>query len=78
MPSTNKNHRSGEAGSLISHLESLTNALKAADIVRLFGLSKTQVYRLAEDGRIPYFYIGTSLRFDPGTIAQWLRSKQAA
>jgi excisionase family DNA binding protein len=76
MSSIKKSHGSEEAGSLVTHLESLVHALKAADIVKLLGLSKTQVYRMSEEGRIPCFYIGTSLRFDPGVVAKWLKGKQ--
>jgi excisionase family DNA binding protein len=77
-PPQSVQHDGSGAGSLIQYLDSMTRALKASDVARLLSISRTQAYRLAEDGKIPCFYVGTSVRFDPGIIARWLREKQPA
>jgi excisionase family DNA binding protein len=52
--------------------------MRPTDVARILAVSRAQVHRMAADGRLPCFRIGTSLRFDPGTVADWLQSKLPA
>jgi excisionase family DNA binding protein len=74
-PQSTQNDNSGE-GSLIRHLETRITAMRAGDVAKLLSFSPTQVYRMAETGKLPCFRIGTAVRFDPGIIAKWLREKR--
>lgn len=60
---------------LIAHLRNVNQQLKATDIARLFGVTRTTVYRMATQKRIPCYRIGKSWRFDPQTLIFWLRKK---
>jgi excisionase family DNA binding protein len=62
---------------LASQIEKMGRALTADDLAELLSVSKVQVYKLASQGKIPHFRIGMSLRFDPHSVAAWLRKKAA-
>jgi excisionase family DNA binding protein len=63
--------------SLAEQIEKMGRALTADDLSELLSVSKVQVYKLASQGKIPHFRIGMSLRFDPHSVAAWLRKKAA-
>jgi excisionase family DNA binding protein len=58
---------------LASELDRRTCALGAKELMRLLGYEKSAFYQMCKDARIPHFRIGTSVRFDPHEIAQWMR-----
>jgi excisionase family DNA binding protein len=60
---------------LASALDRRTCALCARELMRLLGYEKSAFYQMCKDARIPHFRIGTSIRFDPHEIAQWLRER---
>jgi excisionase family DNA binding protein len=60
---------------LADSLAHRATALTVSDVASLLNISERQVYKLAADGSIPCFKIGNSVRFDPATIASWLRHK---
>ena len=62
---------------LIETLKSRTEALKVAELAKLFGVTPQHIYRMAANGRIPSFRISGSVRFDPDEVAVWLKEKQA-
>lgn len=62
---------------LVQKLEAGNSALKARDLAQLFGVTQQHIYKLAAQGVIPSFRIGAAVRFDPATIAEWLRRKTA-
>jgi len=62
---------------LTDKLEKMGHALTADDLAELLSVSKVQVYKLASQGKIPSFRIGMSLRFDPHSVAVWLRERVA-
>ena len=62
---------------LAESLAHRATALTVSDVASLLNISERQVYKLAAEGRIPCFKIGNSVRFDPATIAAWLRQKIA-
>ncbi len=57
---------------LIEHMD---HALTVKELVCIINVSGSSLYAQCKRGRIPYFLVGGSIRFDPHTIAQWLRSQ---
>ncbi len=62
--------------SLIEQLEARVEALKVAELARLFGVTPQHLYKMAASGRIPSFRIAGAVRFDPQEIAEWLKRKK--
>ena len=60
---------------LPSRIERCKGALTAPALATLLGMSRTTIYEMAATNRLPYYRIGCMVRFDPVTIAEWLRSK---
>jgi len=60
---------------LVEQLRAHETALTVADLAQLLGVAIRTVYKEVEDGRIPFFRLRTSIRFDPGLIADWLQAK---
>jgi excisionase family DNA binding protein len=44
-----------------------------AEVAEMLAVSERQVYQMAQDGQIPSFKLGGSVRFDPHLLANWLR-----
>jgi len=59
--------------SLPDRIERIGRALKADELARMLTVSRITIFKQAKEGRIPSFRIGTCVRFDPKTVAQWLR-----
>jgi excisionase family DNA binding protein len=60
------------AVSLRDRIAAYQTALTAEDIAKLFQVEKDSIYKKARTGDIPSFRIGTSVRFDPKQLADWL------
>lgn len=60
---------------IITKLNSFDRPLKVEDVVDVFRLSKTTVYRLSESGQMPSAMLGGSRIYDPSTLAMWIASK---
>jgi excisionase family DNA binding protein len=63
---------------LIQILESKQNALRVREVAELLGVSKTHIYEMVADGRLPSFRLGKSIRIDASDIAELLRNKKPA
>jgi excisionase family DNA binding protein len=63
---------------LIQILESKQKALTVREVVELLGVSKTHVYEMVADGRLPSFRLGRSIRIDASDIAELLRNQKPA
>lgn len=61
---------------IITKLNSYDRPLSVEDVVDVFGLSKTTVYRMSESGQMPSVMLGGSRRYDPSTLAMWVASKE--
>lgn len=61
--------------SLADIIQGRDNAWTLAQLAKLLSCSRGKLYTLVEQGRIPYFRLGTMIRFYPRTTADWLRSK---
>ena len=60
---------------LVERIERTGHALTADDLAGLLSVSRITVFKHAKAGRIPSFRIGTSVRFCPKAVANWLRSQ---
>jgi excisionase family DNA binding protein len=61
--------------SLIEQIERTGCALTADDLAKLLSVSRITIFKQAKVGRIPSFRIGTSVRFCPKAVANWLRTQ---
>jgi len=62
-----------EAMSLPDRIERIDRALTADELARMLTVSRITIFKQAKAGRIPSFRIGTCVRFDPKSVARWLR-----
>jgi excisionase family DNA binding protein len=72
---TGQNDQRDQICGLADQLESRSEALKARELAKLLNYPPATIYRYVDKGIIPYFSLGTSLRFDPKAIAAWLRHR---
>jgi excisionase family DNA binding protein len=59
---------------LADRIEKSGHALTADELSKVLSVSRITIFKQAKAGRIPSFRIGTCVRFDPRTVAQWLRT----
>ena len=53
-------------------LRTLRGGITATMLAELLGVSGPSIYKLAAKHVLPSYRVGTSLRFDPALVAQWL------
>ena len=63
-------------GSLPEQIEQIARALTAPEVAKYLNVDKLTIYRLAKAGVIPSFRIASSVRFDPKSVAKYLRSHE--
>lgn len=73
MESCNSKNSSMEPLSLADRIERTGRALTANELAEMLAVSRITIFKLAKRGRIPSFRIGTCVRFDPHSVARWLR-----
>lgn len=61
--------------SLADKIERTGHALTADELASVLSVSRITIFKQAKAGRIPSFRIGTCVRFDPKSIADWLRKQ---
>lgn len=61
--------------SLADRIERFGRALTATQLAAVLAVSKIVIYKLAKSGRLPSFRIGACVRFDPKSVAAWLRAR---
>jgi excisionase family DNA binding protein len=66
-------YSSTEPLSLADRIERIGRALTANELAGMLSVSKITIFKQAKGGRIPSFRVGTCVRFDPRSVAQWLR-----
>jgi excisionase family DNA binding protein len=71
---TSPTFSSTEPLSLADRIERIDRALTADELAEILTVSRITIFKQAKAGRIPSFRIGTCVRFDPRSVAQWLRS----
>lgn len=60
-----------DINSIGDRIRAYQRAMTADDLAELFGIHTDTVYKQARSGVIPSFRIGTSVRFDPKSVAEW-------
>ena len=50
--------------------------LTVKELAKAFSMSQPGLYRLVSNGTIPYLKIGSSVRFRPSAIREWLKNKE--
>jgi len=71
MQSCNQN--STEPLSLADRIERIERALTANELAEILTVSRITIFKQAKAGRIPSFRVGSCVRFDPHSVARWLR-----
>jgi excisionase family DNA binding protein len=54
-------------------LKDRQTAITVPELANMLTLSRRQFYKMAAANRIPNFKVGTSVRFDPGEIREWIQ-----
>jgi len=49
--------------------------MTADDLASLLSVSRITIFKQAKAGRTPSFRIGTCVRFDPKSVAEWHRTR---
>ncbi len=62
--------------SIADQIDLMDHALVVKVLAPLLNLSFTTLYNRAREGSIPSYRIGGSVRFDPHTVAEWLRAQE--
>jgi excisionase family DNA binding protein len=65
----------GQPLSLADRIERFGRAMTATQLASILAVSRIAIYKYAKVGRIPCFKIGTSVRFCPKPVADWLRGQ---
>jgi excisionase family DNA binding protein len=60
---------------LADQIEQTGHALTADELASVLSVSRITIFKQAKAGRIPSFRVGTCVRFDPKTTADWLRTQ---
>ena len=66
-------NKTAEPLSLADRIERIDRALTADELASMLTVSRITIFKQAKAGRIPSFRIGTCVRFDPQSVARWLR-----
>jgi excisionase family DNA binding protein len=60
---------------IAAQFESTDHALTVPEVAKLLGFSRSALYEMAAECRIPHHRLGASIRFDPQELADWWRSR---
>jgi excisionase family DNA binding protein len=63
--------------SITDQLRSKKRLMTPDEVADLLAISPKTIYARVKAGTIPSFHIGSSIRFDPAKIAQWLEDRAA-
>lgn len=58
---------------LADEIEQIGRALTAEELAERLHVTPAMVRKLAREGRLPSFRVGSAVRFDPRLVAAWLR-----
>ncbi|WP_348266416.1 helix-turn-helix domain-containing protein [Edaphobacter sp. DSM 109919] len=61
--------------SLARMVEDYGCAITVVQLAKILQCSRGQIYKLIDDKRLPALKVGTMVRLDPGTVADWIRRK---
>jgi len=64
---------------LTKFLEQLQGAehqlMTASEVAKLYGLSRVTIYQMKKDGRLPFVYVGSRVRFPRETVMKVFESR---
>jgi excisionase family DNA binding protein len=60
---------------LAQMVEDYGSALTVVQLAEILQCSRGQIYKLIEDKRLPALKVGSMVRLDPGTVADWIRNR---
>jgi excisionase family DNA binding protein len=64
-----------QPSTLADRIEGIGRALTANELADILNVSRITIFKHAKAGRIPSFRIGACVRFDPRSVANWLRAQ---
>ena len=64
-----------DGATIAEHIFKAGHALTASELAEILNVSPAFLYRLAADGKLPSFRLGSAIRFDPAAVAAWLRKE---
>jgi excisionase family DNA binding protein len=73
MQPYNPTNSTAEPLSLADRIERIERALTANELAEMLTVSRITIFKQAKAGRIPSFRVGSCVRFDPHSVARWLR-----
>jgi excisionase family DNA binding protein len=59
-------------------LRARRSAVTVPELAAILSISTRQIYEMAASNRIPNFKIGSSVRFDPSAVREWLEQKESS
>jgi excisionase family DNA binding protein len=68
----------GEQKTIVEQIAAKRSAFSLKEFAELTGISYNTAFDMAKDGRLPVMRVGSSIRCDPATTAQWLRQRTSA
>lgn len=60
---------------IVEQIANKRSAFSLKEFAKLTGISYKTAFGMATDGRLPVMRIGSAIRLDPKTIAEWLRER---
>jgi excisionase family DNA binding protein len=60
---------------LIESIAARKTAFKVGELAETLNCSDWKLYEMVKAGKIPYFPLGSMIRFDPQKIATWLQDR---
>ena len=60
---------------IAEQIEKLEHAMSVADVSKVLQLHSKTIRRQMRSNGLPYFKVGKTVRFDPKSIATWLRKQ---
>ena len=61
---------------IVEILRARHSAITVPELAAILSISTRQIYKMAAANRIPNFKIGSSVRFDPLALREWLEEKE--
>ena len=60
---------------LIESIAARKTAFKIEELADILNCSRDKLYDMVKGGRIPFFRLGSMIRFDPKLISNWLEER---
>lgn len=64
-----------EGMTIVEQIAAKRSAFSLKEFAKLVGIDYNTAYDMTRDGRLPVMRVGSALRLDPKTTADWLRRR---